>query len=96
MTSRWTSSSARSRGPAERGRTRGFPWGGGSTGSGSAATGLPDLWPRVCALGVAQIVSWGTLFYTPAVLGAAMRDDLGVGDTMLFGSLANGCNAGPA
>ncbi|MEP7183670.1 MAG: MFS transporter [Betaproteobacteria bacterium] len=52
--------------------------------------GVPGLWRRVSALGVAQIVSWGTLFYTPAVLGAAMRDDLGVGDVMLFGSFTAG------
>ncbi len=44
----------------------------------------------MCALGVAQIVSWGTLFYTIAVLGAAMRADLGVSDVMLFGSFTAG------
>ncbi len=48
------------------------------------------LWRRVCALGVAQIVSWGTLFYTIAVLGAAMRADLDVSDVMLFGSFTAG------
>ena len=48
------------------------------------------LWRRVCALGVAQIVSWGTLFYTIAVLGAAMRADTGVGDLWLFGSFTAG------
>ena len=58
-----------------------------------SAAGVPalaGLWPRVCALGVAQIVSWGTLFYTPAVLGAAMRTELGVGDIALFGSFTAG------
>ena len=45
---------------------------------------------RVAALGVAQIVSWGTLFYTIAVLGAAMRAELGVSDTLLFGSFSAG------
>jgi len=63
---------------------------GASSDSNPGTAGLPDLWPRVCALGVAQIVSWGTLFYTPAVLGAAMRTDLGVSDTMLFGSFTAG------
>jgi len=48
------------------------------------------LWPRVCALGVAQIVSWGTLFYAIGVLGAPMRADLGVGDIALFGSFTAG------
>ena len=39
---------------------------------------------RVCALGVAQIISWGVLFYTIAVLGAAMRPrDIGVGEIYL-------------
>ena len=32
----------------------------------------------ICALGVAQIVSWGTLFYTIAVLGQAQRTATGV------------------
>jgi MFS family permease len=44
----------------------------------------------VCALGVAQIVSWGTLFYTIAVLGVAMRADTGVGELWLFGSFTAG------
>lgn len=48
------------------------------------------LWRRVCALGIAQIVSWGTLFYTIAVLGAAMRADTGVSDLWLFGSFTAG------
>jgi predicted MFS family arabinose efflux permease len=51
---------------------------------------VPLLWRRVCALGVAQIVSWGTLYYTIAVLGAAMRSQLGVGDFLLFGSFTAG------
>ncbi len=58
--------------------------------SGAAVAGVANLWHRVCALGIAQIVSWGTLFYTPAVLGAAMRMDLGVGDVALFGSFTAG------
>ena len=51
---------------------------------------IPKLWRSVCALGVAQIVSWGTLFYTIAVLGAAMRKDLGASDVVLFGSFTAG------
>ena len=50
----------------------------------------PHLWRAVCALGVAQIISWGTLFYTIAVLGGAMRRDLGVSDIFLFGSFTAG------
>jgi hypothetical protein len=48
------------------------------------------LWRRTCALGVAQIVSWGTLFYTIAVLGAAMRAETGVSELWLFGSFTAG------
>ena len=48
------------------------------------------LGARVAALGVAQIVSWGTLFYAIAVLGAAMRAELGVGDTLLFAAYSAG------
>ena len=40
----------------------------------------------VVALGLAQIVSWGTLFYSIAVLGPPMARALGIGDVMLYGS----------
>ena len=56
----------------------------------AADTPAPRLWRGVCALGVAQIVSWGTLFYAIAVLGAPMRDALGVDDVVLFGSFTLG------
>ena len=47
--------------------------------------------PRVVtALGIAQIISWGTLFYTIAVLGPPMRVTLGVGEVWLFGSFTAG------
>jgi len=49
-----------------------------------------NLWVGVCGLGVAQIVSWGTLFYAIGVLGAPMRDALGIGDVALFGSFTAG------
>jgi predicted MFS family arabinose efflux permease len=49
-----------------------------------------NLGARGVALGVAQIISWGTLFYTIAVLGAAMRTELGVGDALLFGAFSGG------
>ena len=44
----------------------------------------------VAALGVAQIVSWGTLFYTIAVLGTAMREALGVSEVALHGAYSAG------
>ena len=49
-----------------------------------------SLTPLVSALGVAQIISWGTLFYAIGVLGAPMRTELGVGDLFLFGSFTAG------
>jgi predicted MFS family arabinose efflux permease len=55
-----------------------------------AAVPVAFLWRRTCALGVAQIVSWGTLFYTIAVLGASMRADTGVSELWLFGSFTAG------
>ncbi len=50
----------------------------------------PHLGARIAALGIAQIVSWGTLFYAIAVLGAAMRAELGVSDALLFGAYSAG------
>jgi MFS family permease len=42
------------------------------------------LAPLISALGIAQIVSWGSLFYAIGVLGPAMRRDLGVSELFLF------------
>jgi hypothetical protein len=50
----------------------------------------PRLGRTVSALGVAQIISWGSLFYAIAVLGSAMRRDLGISDVVLFGSFTMG------
>jgi len=49
-----------------------------------------DLRRVVPALGLAQIISWGTLFYAIAVLGPAMRDELRTSDIILFGSFTCG------
>jgi len=56
----------------------------------SEATQDAHLGRTVCALGIAQIISWGSLFYTIAVLGGAMRRDVGVSDIFLFGSFTAG------
>jgi MFS family permease len=48
------------------------------------------LWWTVSAIGIAQIVSWGSLYYTIAVLGGPMARALGVGDIALFGSFTAG------
>jgi hypothetical protein len=50
----------------------------------------PNLRVLVCALGVAQIISWGTLFYSIAVLGPPLALELGVGDVALYGSFTAG------
>jgi len=44
----------------------------------------------VSALGIAQIISWGTLFYAVGVLGAAMRQELGVSELFLFSAFTAG------
>jgi predicted MFS family arabinose efflux permease len=48
------------------------------------------LRPLVTALGIGQIISWGTLFYSIAVLGPPMARALGVSDVMLYGSFTAG------
>lgn len=50
----------------------------------------PSLAATVCALGVAQIVSWGTLFYTIAVLGRAMREAIGVSEVAMYAAYSAG------
>ena len=44
----------------------------------------------VGALGIAQIISWGSLYYAIGVLGAPMRAELGVSELFLFGSFTAG------
>jgi len=51
---------------------------------------MPGLTGLVAALGVAQIISWGTLYYSISVLGPAMREELGVSEVLLFGAFTAG------
>jgi predicted MFS family arabinose efflux permease len=44
------------------------------------------LGATISALGIAQIISWGSLYYAIAVLGDGMRRDLGVSQPLLFGA----------
>ena len=44
----------------------------------------------VPALGVAQIISWGSLYYPIAVLAAPIREELGIGNVAVFGSFTAG------
>lgn len=49
---------------------------------------MPSLTPLVSSLGIAQIISWGSLFYAIGVVGPAMRRDLGVSELFLFGAFS--------
>src|SRR5688500_10356252 len=51
---------------------------------------MQPLGPFVLALGVAQVVSWGSLFYSIGVLGPAMSRDVGVSEVYLFGAFTAG------
>jgi predicted MFS family arabinose efflux permease len=44
----------------------------------------------VPVLGIAQIISWGSLYYPIAVLAVAVRRDLGIGDIQVFGGFTVG------
>ncbi len=44
----------------------------------------------VPVLGIAQIISWGSLYYPIAVLALAVRRDLGIGDIEVFGGFTVG------
>ena len=44
----------------------------------------------VASLGIAQIISWGTLFYSIGVLGPAMREELGTSELFLFSAFTAG------
>lgn len=48
------------------------------------------LWRTVSLLGVAQIISWGSLYYTLTVLAAPIRQELGFNDLMIFGAFTLG------
>jgi hypothetical protein len=56
-------------------------------GLGSAAA---DPWRLVPALGVAQIVSWGSLYYAISVLAAPMGADLALPPASIFGAYSVG------
>jgi hypothetical protein len=51
---------------------------------------MPSLAPLITALGIAQIISWGSLFYAIGVLGPAMRAEIGVSELFLFGAFTAG------
>jgi len=54
------------------------------------ASGAAPLWRIVSLLGVAQIISWGTLYYTLTVLAAPIRQELGFNDLTIFGAFTIG------
>jgi MFS family permease len=56
----------------------------GRRGNGRGTIPAVNLAPLVSALGIAQIISWGSLFYAIGVLGPAMRKELGISELFLF------------
>lgn len=52
--------------------------------------GLRHPWWMVGGLGIAQIVSWGSLFYAIGVLAPAMAADLGLSRSAVFGAYSLG------
>jgi predicted MFS family arabinose efflux permease len=52
--------------------------------------GIAPLWRTVSLLGVAQIISWGSLYYTLTVLAAPIREELRFNDLMIFGAFTLG------
>lgn len=55
-----------------------------------ALPGAAALWRIVSLLGVAQIISWGSLYYSLTVLAAPIRQELGFNDLMIFGAFTLG------
>ncbi|WP_151447766.1 MFS transporter [Lacisediminimonas profundi] len=51
-----------------------------------AAPGNRSLSALICALGIAQVISWGSFYYSIAVLGESMQRDLGISSSVLFGA----------
>src|SRR5688500_19638367 len=60
------------------------------TGGASNNTSAVPLWRTVSLLGIAQIISWGSLYYALTVLAAPIRHELGFSDLMIFGAFTLG------
>jgi len=45
-----------------------------------------SLWRTVSGLGIAQVIAWGSLYYSIAVLAAPIRAELGMSDLIIFGA----------
>lgn len=52
--------------------------------------GAASLTRIVSLLGIAQIVSWGTLYYSLTVLALPIRNELGFSDLTIFGAFTAG------
>jgi hypothetical protein len=55
-----------------------------------AASPQPSLWPIVLALGISQIVGYGTVYYCYPIFAPAISRDLGVDPSLIFGVLSIG------
>ena len=62
----------------------------GSPSAGQSPSVAAPLWRTVSLLGVAQIISWGSLYYTLTVLAAPIRQELEFNDLMIFGAFTLG------
>ena len=51
---------------------------------------MQSIAPLISFLGIAQIISWGSLFYAIGVLGASIRKELGVSELFLFSAFTGG------
>jgi len=57
---------------------------------GGAAPRAAPLWQTIAFLGIAQIISWGSLYYSLTVLAQPIREELGFSDLMIFGAFTLG------
>ena len=57
-------------------------------------SGSRSLWPVVAALGVTQIIGYGTLYYAFASIAPPAAADFGVAEEQLFAYLSVGFLAG--
>jgi hypothetical protein len=60
----------------------------------AAAPSRPRRWPIVAALGLSQIIGYGTLYYAFSVLAPAMARDLDWSTEWVFGALSLSLLAG--
>ncbi len=63
---------------------------GAAASAAHATDGAPHLGPVIAALGITQIIGWGTTHYMPAVLSEPIANDLGLSTTAVLGAFSWG------